>query len=76
MDCHSLLQGGLPNLGMEPTSLVSPALTGRFFTTSAIWEGLIVTKEATEHSSPIVRTQRASEHCDKLYDFEGITRLL
>ena len=28
----------LPNPGMEPASLVSPALAGRFFTTSATWE--------------------------------------
>ena len=26
------LPGDLPDLGIEPTSLVSPALTGRFFT--------------------------------------------
>ena len=30
--------GDLPNPGMEPKSFVSPALTGRFFTTSATWE--------------------------------------
>ena len=30
--------GDLPNPGMEPTSLMSPALAGRFFTTSATWE--------------------------------------
>ena len=30
--------GDLPELGIEPTSLLSPALAGRFFTTSAIWE--------------------------------------
>ena len=28
----------LPNPGIEPTSLTSPALTGGFFTTSAPWE--------------------------------------
>ena len=28
----------LPNPGIEPTSLVSPALAGRFFTTSTTWE--------------------------------------
>jgi len=27
-------QGDLPNSGMEPGSLLSPALAGRFFTTS------------------------------------------
>ena len=32
--------GDLPNLGIKPTSLMSPALAGRFFTTSATWETL------------------------------------
>ena len=30
--------GLLPNPGIEPMSLTSPALTGWFFTTSATWE--------------------------------------
>ena len=30
--------GDLSNPGIEPESLMSPALTGRFFTTSATWE--------------------------------------
>ena len=30
----------LPNPGVKPTSLMSPALAGRFFTTSATWEAL------------------------------------
>ena len=32
------LPGDLPNLGIEPTLLESPALAGGFFTTSASWE--------------------------------------
>ena len=28
----------LPDVGIEPTSLMSPALAGRFFTTSATWK--------------------------------------
>ena len=28
----------LPHLGIKPVSLTSPALAGRFFTTSAAWE--------------------------------------
>ena len=32
--------GGLPNPGLEPESLMSPALAGRFLTPSAIWEAL------------------------------------
>ena len=30
--------GDLPNPGMEPTSLKSPALAGKFFTTNTTWE--------------------------------------
>ena len=30
--------GDLPDPGIEPTSLLSPALAGMFFTTSATWE--------------------------------------
>jgi len=30
--------GDLPDPGSKPTSLSSPALAGRFFTTSATWE--------------------------------------
>ena len=30
--------GDLPNPGVEPMCLMSPALAGRFFTTSATWE--------------------------------------
>ena len=30
--------GDLPNPGIKPVSLTSPALAGRFFTTSATWE--------------------------------------
>ena len=32
--------GNLPDPGIKPTSLMSPALAGRFLTTSAIWEAL------------------------------------
>ena len=32
--------GDLPDPGVEPTSLTSPALAGKFFTTSATWEAL------------------------------------
>ena len=36
--CHVLLQRNLPHLGAEPESLISAALAGRFFTTSATWK--------------------------------------
>ena len=38
--CHALLQGNLPNPGIEPASLTSPTLGGGFFTTSTTWEAL------------------------------------
>ena len=31
--------GDLPDPGIKPTSLISPALAGRFFITSATWQG-------------------------------------
>ena len=34
--CHALLQGNLPNTGIEHTALMSPALAGKLFTTSSI----------------------------------------
>ena len=33
--------GDLPNPGIKPVSLMSPALAGGFFTTSITWEALI-----------------------------------
>ena len=33
--------GYLPNPGIEPISLVSPALAGEFFTTGASWDYII-----------------------------------
>ena len=34
--------GDLPDPGIEPTSLISPALGGGFFTTSTTWEALYI----------------------------------
>ena len=36
--CHFLPQGNLPDPGIEPASLISSALAGKFFTTSTTWE--------------------------------------
>ena len=33
--------GDLPNPGIEPMFLMSPALAGRFFTTSATWDAIV-----------------------------------
>ena len=34
--------GGLPNPGIEPTSLMTPALAGRFFTLVLTWEAQVL----------------------------------
>ena len=34
--------GDLPDLGIEPASLMSPALAGGFFTTRDTWEALVL----------------------------------
>ena len=41
--CHLLLQEIFLTQGIKPESPVSPALSGRFFTTSAIWEASTLT---------------------------------
>ena len=51
--------GDLPNLEMLPEPLVSPALTGRFFTTSATWE-------ARGRRAVISYTQRRDEETEVL----------
>ena len=39
--------GDLPDPGIEPMSLTSPALAGEFFTTSATWEALCFSLKIT-----------------------------
>jgi len=34
--------GDLPNAGIKPASLTSPALAGRFFTNRATWKALLM----------------------------------
>ena len=43
VSCHGLLQGNLPNPGIEHTLLKSPALAGEFLATSATWEAQTTT---------------------------------
>ena len=66
--CHSgchLLQGDLPNSGMEPTSLTSPALAGGFFTTTATWKAQLRGK-SLELRAEIVRLSTATRGCQSL----------
>ena len=45
MGYHFLLQGIFPDPGIEPASLMSLALAGRFFTASATWETPILQED-------------------------------
>ena len=53
-ECWSLLPcyspGDLPNLEIEPESLMSPASVGRFFTTSATWKAQTLASVQFSHS--------------------------
>ena len=60
--CHSYwnglpfpIPGDLPNPGIEPVSLVSPALGGGLFITSATWEGHSLTPKRASHWPRLVR---------------------
>ena len=52
--------GDLPDPGIEPLSLLSPALAGGFFTTSANWEAL-VSSMLWVLSSPPSRNEKGNE---------------
>ena len=57
--------GDIPDPGIEPASLASPALAGRFFTTSATWESVNPepipwSKQSTIIHSPISKPWEAN----------------
>ena len=54
--------GDVPDTGIEPTSLKSPALAARFFTTSATWEE--PTLESYHHRNHAVFCARAEPQRD------------
>ena len=49
--------GDPPNPGMEPVTLVSPALTGKFFTASAIWEAQLITTQCVSRNSIPIQSE-------------------
>ena len=49
-----LLPGDLPDTGIKPASLTSPALAGGFFTTSATWEALNQLYVDIYHLPPLI----------------------
>ena len=53
--------GDLPDPGIEATSLMSPALAGRFFTTSTTWE----VPDCLVHYNSIRERREASTHWGK-----------
>ena len=69
--CHAP-PGNLPNPGIEPTSLMSSALTGGFFTTSATWEAQWSDTEGKksvlngENNTNRSMVKESSEHRDSL----------
>ena len=54
--------GDLPNPGIEPKSLKSPPLSGRFFTTSATWEALPGYEALNKHPRLCVKKQEDEKH--------------
>ena len=61
--------GDLPNPGIEPVSLASPALAGGFFTTSATWKARIDTPITWVTPKGIMRNERSQTQTLHLYDF-------
>ena len=55
--------GDLHDPGIKPASLMSPALTGRFFTTSATWETLHPSLEGTSNDTKTIPTESNDNQC-------------
>ena len=61
--------GDFPDPGIEPSFLMSPALAGRFFTTSATWEAQMQTttyKTDQQQDPTVLHRKLYSISCDKL----------
>jgi len=58
--------GDIPNPEIEPTSLMSPALAGRFFTTHTTWEAPICNIRLPPKKSPCpVSVKKFAKHLKK-----------
>ena len=68
--------GDLPDPGIEPASLVSPALAGRFFTTSSTWEDGWINRSGEMWWRPRAQTQKLNSFISNLssttYDLHDI----
>ena len=60
--------GDLPEPGIKPMSFMSPALAGRFFTTSATWEALLMCRGLLKIETPLTKFQLflEGEHARRL----------
>ena len=56
--------GDVPDPGIEPVSLMSPALTGRFYTTSANWEAALEQVDIRCFSLPVCEMERCQTVSD------------
>ena len=58
----------LPHPGIKPMSFMSPALAGRFFTTSATWEALLMCRGLLKTETPLTKFQLflEGEHARRL----------
>jgi len=79
--CHALLQGNLPDAGIESVSLMSPALAGGFFTTCTTWEALMISKiqikttkthHVTSFRMTIIKKSEMIEACMIISDIEHL----
>ena len=72
--------GDLLNPGIEPTSLISPALAGKFFTTSAVWEAQQVTNQWAKVGAPpnmyTTSFSVSSERISVFRELSGLSRSL
>ena len=61
--------GDLPDSGIEPLSITSPALADKFFTTSAIWEALLCLQYNPIHKMKAQSRLNLREYISRLDDW-------
>ena len=59
--------GDLPDSGIEPTPLTSPALASRFFTTSTTWEAQMKGTFDLVASKSVLRGSSLAFQCLRIY---------
>ena len=55
--------GDLPHPGIKPVSLTSPALAGRFFTTSATWEPYVFKIDTIDIILSMLSSKKSYLYC-------------